>query len=1091
MDNQQLMTDNGLRTKSEVRLVEVLDAYLAAAQDGTAPARDALLAEHPELAEDLEACLASLEFIRQASLTAPPVIAGVELVCTGKVETGIGDLGDFRLIAEVGRGGMGVVYEAMQLSLNRRVALKVLPFAAAMDPTQLRRFQTEALAAAQLHHTNIVPVYSVGCERGVHYYAMQFIEGQTLAQAIAEQRRTEAPSPPAMRGAPTPSPGIGEGSPNARISGNIPSPRAGEVGSAPFPSPLVGEGAPKGRMGGSHDRRDPAETTDRRSSFPEDSPTTRRSTASVPSSRTREHCRIAAALGIQAAEALDHAHKFGIVHRDIKPANLLLDVQRNLWVTDFGLARLQDDTGLTITGDLLGTLRYMSPEQALAKRGYLDHRTDIYSLGATLYELVTLRPAIDGHDRQEVLRKIAQDEPTAPRRLNPAIPRELETILLKAMNKEPELRYATAQELADDLRRYLEDRPIKAQRPTIVKRATKWARRHKPVVGSAAVVLVLAVMGLSIGMVMLSRKQSELERQRDEAINAVDDMYSDVAEDWLAEQAGLEPMQQKFLKKALGYYQRFAGEQSSEPRVRFRTAIAYRRIGAIEKKLGRLDEAEIAFRRAITIDEKLLAGAPSLHAYCDELATSDGSLAVLLVQVGRENEAEPIFRRVITLQERLVAEPHSDPDDRNELATSCNNLASLLFETGRAQEAEPLFRRTIALREQLVKELPSETEYREDLASSYHNLGVFLMEAGQNSEAQATYRQAIALLEKLAQESPGNLQFQSDLMECEDGLGVLEAKAGRNSEAEPLFRGAIEHGEKLTAGSPSVPLYLRNLAQSYSNLGVVMTGTGRFSDAERAIRRAIMLEERLVDISPAEVWNRENLASGYGALSRALEAAGKYVEAEQALRRVISLLDKLTKETPGVPRFQMTVVTTHINLSRVLSLMGELRQSEIEHHRAVALLENMTTADSQNYLAWILATSPEPRLRDPARALRCAKKAVEHDPNVAKHQCTLGVAYYRAGEWDAAIEALEKSNELAGGPSASSGFFLAMANWQSGRKEQARKWYHTAVEWMVRNKSNDEQKLRVRAEASALLGLFDDPTPSGRKEENDTQKSKP
>ena len=183
------------KSPSEVRLVEVLDAYLAAAQEGTAPAQEEFLAAHPELAEDLEACLASLEFIRQASLTAPPLFADGNGANVRDNEAGIGDLGDFRLIAEVGRGGMGVVYEAMQLSLNRRVALKVLPFAAAMDPTQLRRFQTEALAAAQLHHTHIVPVYSVGCERGVHYYAMQFIEGQTLAQVIAERRRLEGPMP--------------------------------------------------------------------------------------------------------------------------------------------------------------------------------------------------------------------------------------------------------------------------------------------------------------------------------------------------------------------------------------------------------------------------------------------------------------------------------------------------------------------------------------------------------------------------------------------------------------------------------------------------------------------------------------------------------------------------------------------------------------------------------------------------------------------------------------------------------------------------------------------------------------------------------
>ncbi len=176
------------KSTSEARLVEVLDAYLAAAQEGIAPAREELLADHPELAEDLEACLASLEFIRQASLTAPPLVVDSKAIEPDEGEPGLGDLGDFRISREIGRGGMGVVYEAVQRSLNRRVALKVLPFAAAMDPTQLRRFQTEALAAAQLHHTHIVPVYSVGCERGVHYYAMQFIEGQTLAKAIAERR---------------------------------------------------------------------------------------------------------------------------------------------------------------------------------------------------------------------------------------------------------------------------------------------------------------------------------------------------------------------------------------------------------------------------------------------------------------------------------------------------------------------------------------------------------------------------------------------------------------------------------------------------------------------------------------------------------------------------------------------------------------------------------------------------------------------------------------------------------------------------------------------------------------------------------------
>ena len=216
------------------------------------------------------------------------------------------------------------------------------------------------------------------------------------------------------------------------------------------------------------------------------------------------------------------------MHRDIKPANLLLDIQGNLWITDFGLARLQDDAGLTITGDMLGTLRYMSPEQALAKRGYLDHRTDIYSLGATLYELVTLRPAIDGQDRQEVLRKIAHDEPTPARRMNPSIPRELETILLKSMNKEPVSRYATAQELADDLERFLEHKPIRAKRPTLVERATKWSRRHSTAVWAAAVASLIGLAGLTVSNTMIGRrnaeiirKSAELESQRDEINRAL------------------------------------------------------------------------------------------------------------------------------------------------------------------------------------------------------------------------------------------------------------------------------------------------------------------------------------------------------------------------------------------------------------------------------------------------------------------------------------------------------------------------------------------------------------------------------------------
>jgi WD40 repeat protein len=238
---------------------------------------------------------------------------------------------------------------------------------------------------------------------------------------------------------------------------------------------------------------------------------------------TRAHFRTSAQIGMQAAQALAHAHDQGVVHRDIKPANLILDGQGKIWITDFGLARFHEQAGMTLSGDLLGTLRYMSPEQALAKPALIDHRTDIYSLGATLYELLTLQPAFAGDDRQELLRQIAFDEPRLARRQNKALPAELETILAKAMEKSPADRYGTAQELADDLERFLEDKPIKARQPTLLHKVNKWARRHLALVAtfalaSAALVLAVAVVStLAAFRIAEARHETELHlHERDE-----------------------------------------------------------------------------------------------------------------------------------------------------------------------------------------------------------------------------------------------------------------------------------------------------------------------------------------------------------------------------------------------------------------------------------------------------------------------------------------------------------------------------------------------------------------------------------------------
>ena len=384
----------------EALVGQVADEFTQRLNRGERPSVEEYAKKHPEIADVLREVLPALGLLRWADMEAASADGDPNLATP---------LGDFRLVREIGRGGMGVVYEAQQLSLNRKVAVKVLPFAAALDPRRLQRFKKEALAAASLHHEHIVPVYFVGCERGVHFYAMQFIEGRSLAAIIAELRRVASQEP-------------------ADLQRTVP--YAFPVGAPP------GGGADTSPQG---------------------------ALATEGSTRSPEYFYSVARLGLEAAKGLEHAHQEVVWHRDIKPANLLVDSRGSLWIADFGLAQMRSDTQLTLSGELVGTIRYMSPEQALANRVPVDQRTDVYSLGATLYELLTLEPVFDGNDRQELLRQIAFDDPRPPRRLNGHVPRDLEIIVLKALAKAPTHRYGSAKELAEDLHRFLNDQPIKAR----------------------------------------------------------------------------------------------------------------------------------------------------------------------------------------------------------------------------------------------------------------------------------------------------------------------------------------------------------------------------------------------------------------------------------------------------------------------------------------------------------------------------------------------------------------------------------------------------------------------------------------------------
>jgi serine/threonine protein kinase len=495
------------------RLLEAAREYLAELEAGRVPDRQAYLTRHPELAAELAECLDGVELAHAAAQVMEPAAP----VAT---EFPAQTLGDFHLLHEVGRGGMGVVYEAVQLSLGRRVALKVLPFAAALDARQLQRFRTEAQAAAGLHHSNIVPVHAVGCERGVHFYAMQLIDGRPLDAVIEELR-------------------------GSRPSGTTVDVRAG----------ATADGATSART-------------------------------SHRSGRGRESYRTAARLAAQVADALEYAHEAGVIHRDIKPANLLLDAKGNIWVTDFGLAQVCD-VSLTRTGDLLGTLRYMSPEQAAGQRAVVDQRTDVYSLGATLYELLTLEPIFNGQDRRTLLRQILEEEPRPPRQLDRAIPVELETIVLKALAKAPEDRYATAGAMAADLRCFLDERPILARRPSLVERGRKWLRRHPSFVVAAMLVLVSVIVGLAATTVLVSRAEARARQRADEAEkrfklaqDAANDLIQ-VANEELADKPFTEGLRKRLLESALTYYQQLIEQRSEDPDAQDELKATYDRVQQI------------------------------------------------------------------------------------------------------------------------------------------------------------------------------------------------------------------------------------------------------------------------------------------------------------------------------------------------------------------------------------------------------------------------------------------------------------------------------------------------------------------------------
>jgi tetratricopeptide (TPR) repeat protein len=1010
-------------------LMHLLDEIGDRVQAGDSVDVEAYAQAHPEYADRLRQLLPAVRMMADLGRSAasgeasvPPAVTDAEPVAA--------TLGDFRILREIGRGGMGVVYEAEQISLNRRVALKVLPFAATMDPRHLQRFKNEAQAAAGLHHSNIVPVHYVGCERGVHFFAMQLIEGQTLAAVLQQLRQPKRPEP---------------------AGGNKFASAGSEAPTGPYSPALSGDGPD----------RPPA---------PSQVPTAE--TVAVLSTEGPAHgpayFRTVARLGIQAAEALEHAHQLGVVHRDVKPGNLLLDPRGNLWVTDFGLARLPNDPGLTLTGDLIGTLRYMSPEQALAKRVVIDHRTDIYSLGATLYELLALRPVFDGKDRQEVLRQIAFEEPRPPRRWNKAIPVELETIVLKAMEKNPQDRYATAQELADDLRRFLEDKPIQARCPSLVQRARKWARRHRAAT-LAATICLLVTLAAGVGSTAWvlgerSARQQEAEAkvvaaleeavpalqqgnpddpslisavQRAEAqlaAGAVDPGLRRRVEQLKRDQQMLARLEEARLQSAAG--SREIGWDFAEAARSY--ARAFAEYGLDATALGTAEAAQRV--RASVICAHLIVGLDDWAGARDRLKWGEGGALRAIANQADDDPWRRRFRAAVGRAERAALKAlANEAAARNQPPIYVVLLARALDETGNWVAAERLLRWAQAahpadfwvnleLAHSLsFKRPPDWVEavrfYQAALAlrplspGVLSNFGVALDKQGKTAEAVEAYRKAIEL--------------KPDLPQVHNNLGAALADQRKLAEAVGAFRKAIEL-------KPDLP-------GAHTNLGLALQAQGEVKGAIECFKKALELDSKdaethynlgdalyaqkdwkgAIDCYKKGLTFDPNCAKAHAALGNALQAQGEVQGAIACYKRALELDPKLApahsnlgnalqaqgKLVEAVAAFRTAIglksdsPVTYYNLGNALQAQRALPEAVVAYRKAIDLKPDYVEAHYNlgNTLRY------QGKLTEAEAAYR---KAIGLKPDAAEPHCNLGKVLVSQGQFAAALPCLRRGHEL-------------------------------------------------------------------------------
>lgn len=695
-------------------------------------------------------------------------------------------IGDYELLEELGRGGMGIVYRAKQRSVNRLVALKVIrpDRLASMTPTTRRkiieRFRTEAEAAARINHDNLVTVYEVGCEADCHYFSMRYVEGCSLSD---KTRKSPA------------------------------------------------------------DNRQAAEWLE-------------------------PVCR-----------AVDAVHRNGILHRDLKPQNILLEngTERTL-LADFGLAKLaDDDAGMTQTGDAVGTPSYMSPEQ-FEDASSVGIGTDIYALGATLYCLLSGRPPFQASSAMLTMKQVISTEPVPLRQINPAVDRDLETICMKCLDKSPARRYESAAALADELKRYLEGRPILARPVSLPEKLTRWCRRNPLVaslIGATFAAVLFGVTALAVSYVRTEAARKRSEESFQEAMSAVNDLFTRVSEERLLNEPGLQPVRRDLLQRAREYYERFLQRRSNDPALKNELAATQFKMGLIVEELESPESALIWLKKARDQQQAQVAAQPDSLDDTRALSNSLMAMGRVSLKLGKLDEADEFFSDAEKLRSTLL-EKTKDAEakfDLQRLFANCRmNLGLVQRARGNFDQARALYLEAQDQRRKTLPTKPDDRAMRRDLAKGFYNLANLAIDRSDEAALRENVDEAIKRLEELLAENPRDLDDQYLLSLCYRlRADLFAALTQRDPQFGPAaiddYSNASRIVQRLSDLNPSVTKYLRELVRLSVNLGQLSTQQTKNEDAVTHFRRALELLEQLVKQSP------DTLDPQDAALRQTIEAA--------------------------------------------------------------------------------------------------------------------------------------------------------------------------------------------------------------------------